>query len=91
MAAWDSGVTLEGQHHAHRIRRLCVQPVRLHRSFLYTAFLYQDLRAAIRFEEGSHIIRHWKLWLPMFLGTKCHNYAYEAVNLIANLKADCDI
>ncbi len=59
-----------------------------HRSFLYTGFLYQDLRAAIRFEEGCHIIRHWKMWLPMFLGKKCHNYAYEAVNLLSNLKAD---
>ena len=60
----------------------------MHRSFLYTSFLYCDLRDAIRYEEGSHIIRHWRMWLPIFLGTKCHNYAKEAVNLLANLKAD---
>ena len=60
----------------------------MHRSFLYTAFLYHDLREAVRYEEGNHIIRQWKLWLPIFLGTKCHNYATEALNLIANIKAD---
>ena len=60
----------------------------MHRSFLYTAFLYHDLREEVHYEEGSHIIRHWRMWLPIFLGTKCHNYATEAVNLIANLKAD---
>ena len=32
-------------------------------SFLYTAFLYTDLRRAIRFEESEQIIRHWHLWL----------------------------
>ena len=36
----------------------------MHRSFLYTAFLYQDIRQAVRYEEGSHIIRLWKMWLP---------------------------
>ncbi len=60
----------------------------LHRSFLYTGFLYQDLRAAIIYEEGSQIIRHWKHWLPCFLGTNCRNYSKEAVFLIANLNAD---
>ncbi len=60
----------------------------LHRSLLYTGFLHQDLRAAIRYEKGRHIIRHWKYWLPAFLGTNCNNYAKEAVCLIANLKAD---
>lgn len=60
----------------------------MHRLFLFTAFLYHDLREAVRHEEGSHIIRQWKLWLPIFMGTKCHNYATEAVNLVANLKAD---
>ena len=60
----------------------------MHRSFLYTAFLYHDLREAVRYEEGSHVIRQWRMWLPIFLGTKCHNYATEAVNLLANLKAD---
>ena len=59
-----------------------------HRSFLYTAFLYHDLRKAVRFEEGRHIIRQCKLWLPIFLGTKCQNYATEAVNLLANVQAD---
>ena len=60
----------------------------MHRSFLYTTFLYLDLRQAIRYEEGSHVIRHWRLWLPIFNGTKCHNYATEAVHLLANIKAD---
>ena len=60
----------------------------MHRSFLYTGFLYQDRREAVRYEEGSHIITQWKLWLPLFLGTKCYNYATEAVHLLANLKAD---
>ena len=60
----------------------------MHRSFLYTVFLYNDLRKAVRFEEGSHIIRMWRFWLPIFLGTKCYNYATEAVNLLANLQAD---
>ena len=60
----------------------------MHRSLLYTSFLYHDLREAVRYEEGSHVIRQWRLWLPIFLGTKCHNYATEAVNLIANIKAD---
>ena len=43
----------------------CTDPIRnLHRAFLHTAFLYIDLRNAIRWEDGVHIIRHWKLWLP---------------------------
>ena len=65
-----------------------IEPSTLHRSFLYTAFLYIDLREAIRFEGGSHVIRMWKFWLPIFLGTKCYNYATEGVNLLANLQAD---
>ena len=60
----------------------------MHRSFLYTAFLYLDFREAIRYEEGEHIIRLWKFWLPPFIGCKCNNYAVETVNLLANLKAD---
>lgn len=60
----------------------------LHRSFLHTAFLYIDLRNAIRWEDGPHIIRHWKLWLPRFVGTGCNNYSNEAVNLLANIVAD---
>ena len=59
----------------------------LHRSFLHTAFLYSDLRQAIRFEEGPQIIRHWKWWIPRFLGTGCKNYATEAANHIVNLTA----
>ena len=59
-----------------------------HRSFLHLGFLYVDLRRAIRWEDGAHIIRHWKLWLPRFVGTGCKNYATEAVNLIAQLEAD---
>ena len=59
----------------------------LHRSFLHTAFLYADLRRAIRFEEGNDIIQHWKWWLPRFLATGCKNYAIEAANLIVNLTA----
>ena len=38
-------------------------------SFLHTAFLYTDLRNAIKWEDGPQIIRHWKWWLPMLLGT----------------------
>ena len=53
-----------------------------HRSFLHLSFLYIDLRRAIRWEDGPHIIRHWKLWLLRFLGTGCKNYSTEAVNLI---------
>ena len=60
----------------------------MHRSFLYTSFLYHDLRRAVRYEQGSHVIQQWKFWLPIFLGTKCNNYATEAVNLLANLQAD---
>ena len=59
-----------------------------HRSFLHLAFIYSDLRIAIRWEDGPHIIRHWKYWIPHFLGAGMKNYAHEAANLIANLKAD---
>ncbi len=59
-----------------------------HRSFLHLAFLYVDLRRAIRWRDGAHIIRHWKLWLPRFVGTGCKNYSTEAINLIAHLEAD---
>ena len=57
----------------------------LHRSFLYCGFMYVDLRHAIRNDEGEHIIRHWKHWLPPFLGTNRKNYASEALNLLCNL------
>ena len=59
-----------------------------HRSLLHLGFLYYDLRDAIRWEDGPQIIQHWVLWLPRFLAAGKKNYAYEAVNLIANLKAD---
>ena len=59
-----------------------------HKSFVHLAFLYSDLRMAIRWEEGEHIIRHWKIWIPHFLGVGMKNYACEAANLIANIKAD---
>jgi len=66
----------------------CTDPIhKLHRAFLHTAFLYIDLRNAIRWEDGVHIIRHWKLWLPRLAGTGCKNYAVEAANLIANTTA----
>ena len=60
----------------------------LHRNFLYQAYLYIDLREAVRWENGSHIIRHRKLWLPQFLGTGRKNYAAECVHMLANLSAD---
>ena len=60
----------------------------LHKSFLHKAFLYVDLREAIRWENGPQIILHWKLWLPRFLATGRTNYASEAVHLIANLSAN---
>ena len=58
------------------------------RSFLHAAFLYIDLRSAIRYEDGAHIILHWHNWLVYFLGCDKQNYAVEAANLICNLKAD---
>ena len=58
------------------------------RSFLHAAFLYIDLRSAIRYEDGAHIILHWQNWLVYFLGCDKQNYAVEAANLICNLKAD---
>ena len=47
-----------------------------------------DSGRAIRWENGPHIICHWKWWLPLFLSTGCSNYASEAVHLIVNLTAD---
>ena len=60
----------------------------MHRAFLHIAFLYVDLRNAIRFEDGPHIVRLWKLWLPRMIGTERKNYAVECVHLISNLTAD---
>ena len=52
------------------------------------AFLYLDLRNAIRWENGPHIIRHWRIWIPHFIGTGCKNYAVEAVTLHANIEVN---
>ena len=47
----------------------------MHRAFLHLAFLYVNLRCAFRFENGPHIVRLWKLWLPRLIGTWWKNYA----------------
>ena len=59
----------------------------MHKTFLYSAFMYIDLRNAIRDSEGDHIIRQWKHWLILFLGTNRKNYATEALNLLCNISA----
>ena len=59
----------------------------LHRSFLHVAFMYIDLRNAIRSEEGPQIIRHWRLWMVLFVRMNSKNYATEALNLLCNLAA----
>ena len=51
----------------------------LHRCFMHGAFLYSDLRDAIRYEDGPQIIRLWKHWLLYFLGAES---TLEAVNSI---------
>ena len=61
---------------------------KMHRAFLHLGFLYLDLRNSIRWENGPQIIRHWKFWLPRFIGTGCKNYATESINLVAKLDAD---
>lgn len=67
----------------------CDDPVHyLHKCFLHIAYLYVDLREAIRWENGPQIVRHWKWWLPRFLATSRTNYASETVHLIANLQAN---
>ena len=63
----------------------------LHRSFVATTFLYYDLRQAIRYENGPHIMRLWKMWLLRFLGTGKKNYSTEAAHLICNVLADYPI
>ena len=55
---------------------------------MHMAFLYLDLRTAIRWENGPHILRYWKLWIPRFIGTGCKNYAVEAVIHLANIAAN---
>ena len=52
---------------------------KMHRSFLHHAFLYVDLREAIRWENGPQVVRHW---LPHFLAEGYTNYSTEAVHLI---------
>ena len=54
-----------------------------HSPFIHTAFLYTDVKTAIKWEDGQHIIRHEKWWLTMFLGTgkSIMHYAKEAVLL----------
>lgn len=59
----------------------------LHRSVLYIGFMYTDLRKAIRFEEGEQIVRLWKHWAILFLGTNRKNYSGEAYYLLCNLQA----
>ena len=49
--------------------------------------MYYDLRTAIQFEGGEHIIRHWKWWIPQFLATGYKNYALEAANHLFNVIA----
>ena len=58
----------------------------LHKCFLHIAYLYVDLREAIRWENGPQIVCHWKWWLPRFLATGHTNYASETVHFIANLQ-----
>ena len=55
----------------------------MRRAFLHTAFLYIDLRYAIRHENGPQIVRMWKLWLPWFIGTGRKKYAMECVYVLA--------
>ena len=59
-----------------------------HKSFMQMALLYEDLRDAIKHEDGPRIIQHWRIWLLYFLASKRTNYSNEAANLLANLKAD---
>ena len=59
-----------------------------HRSFLQMALLYEDLRDAIKHEDGPRTIQHWRMWLLYFLASKRTNYSSEAANLLANLKTD---
>ena len=59
----------------------------LHRCFLYAGFMYIDLRNAIRDGEGEQIVRNWRHWLILFLGTNRKNYANEAVIHLSNLAA----
>ena len=59
-----------------------------HSTFLHISVLYLDLQNATKWEDGPHIVRHWKWWLPMFLGTGKKHYAKEAALLMCKLNAD---
>ena len=59
-----------------------------HRTFLHMAYLYIDLRNAIRWENGPAVITHWKLWLPRFIATGCKNYSAESIHLLTKICAD---
>ncbi|XP_035665572.1 uncharacterized protein LOC118408824 [Branchiostoma floridae] len=58
------------------------------RLLLYMGLLYMDLKTAIRYQMGEIVIQQWKFWFELFLGTRRSQYACEAANLLANLKAD---
>lgn len=49
------------------------QILAMHKCFLYCAFMYVDLHQAIRYEDGSQIVRYWKHWLVLFLGMNRKN------------------
>ena len=83
------------QDQARMLVEKCLQPTEsidptyhFHRSFLHTVYLYVDLRYAIRWQNGLHVLRHWKLWLSRFLGTGRKNSSVETVELLANIYAD---
>ena len=52
------------------------------------ALLSEDLREAIKCEDGPRVIQHWRTWLLYFLTTKRSSDSNEAANLLDNLKAD---
>ena len=59
----------------------------LHRCFLCAGFMYIDLRNAIQDGEGEQIVRNWRHWLILFLGTNRKNFANETVIHLSNLAA----
>ena len=61
------------------------QILAMHKYFLYCAFMYVDLHQAIQYEDGSQIVRYWKQWLVLFLGTNRKNYSKEALTFLTNL------
>eukprot|EP00118_Oscarella_pearsei_P007216 m.34575 g.34575 ORF g.34575 m.34575 type:complete len:150 (+) comp31999_c0_seq2:1430-1879(+) len=60
----------------------------VHRQILYYGYLYRYVREAVRNEDGVKIVRSWKHWMIAFVGAGRRNYATEAANFLANLKAD---